>query len=341
VEFFSGSRNQESTSEAVNAYYGTYLYGLAIGDSHIENVGRILLATEIRGAQKYWQIKSDGQIYQDPFKENKVVGILWEDGGNYGTFFSADPQCIHLIQMLPFSPISEALLPVDWIQEQFPFLEKTRTPGWEDLLACNQAIIDPASAWTNAFNVTFGAGTTLPDTLYFIATRPSNGPGQPCTKTYPDEPCGGTCCADLVAVTSAGLSAGNFVYFKKDYRVVFQKPNRGFNIVVLSSSHVVLNTKTFDTYGAAGASADLANFVKTIAAGSVVLVGIQDTVAAPIDPQVVAAFESLGAKQANNIALRGSYALIGVKGGAALAENVSANGKGPAQVQHQFTCQEQ
>jgi len=87
-------------------------------------VGRILLATEIRGAQKYWHMSDAGKIYQSPFKDNKVVGIRWEDGANYGTFFGADPQEIHLIQMLPFSPISELLLPEDWIKEQFPVLEK-------------------------------------------------------------------------------------------------------------------------------------------------------------------------------------------------------------------------
>jgi len=178
---FSGSRNQESTSEAVNAYYGTYLYGLAIGDSHIENVGRILLATEIRGAQKYWHMSDAGKIYQSPFKDNKVVGILWEDGAAYGTFFGADPQEIHLIQMLPFSPVSEILLPEDWIKEQFPVLERTKKPGWEDLVDANQAIIDPVTAYNDAFKVSFGAGTTLPDTLYWDATRPSNGPGHPCT----------------------------------------------------------------------------------------------------------------------------------------------------------------
>jgi len=47
----------------------------------------VLLASEIRGAQKYWHIRSVDKIYQEPFADNKVVGIRWEDGANYGTFF--------------------------------------------------------------------------------------------------------------------------------------------------------------------------------------------------------------------------------------------------------------
>jgi len=203
----------------------------------------------------------------------------------------------------------------------------------------NQAIIDPVHAWTNAFNVSFGAGTTLPDTLYWDATRPSNGPGQPCTKTYPPSSCSGSCCPDLIDVSSAGISDGNYAYFKKDYRVVLQKPTRGFNVIVLSSnSHEVVESKTFDTYGASSASADFANFVKGVTNGYVVMVGILDAVAVPLNDQVVTVLESLGATQAKNIVFRGSYALIGVKGGKALQESVTNPGKGPALVSYRFTC---
>ena len=41
-------KNQESTSEAVNAYYGVYLYGLVTKNDRVRDFGRLLLATEIR-----------------------------------------------------------------------------------------------------------------------------------------------------------------------------------------------------------------------------------------------------------------------------------------------------
>jgi hypothetical protein len=44
---------QESSSEAVNGYYGVYLLGLARGDTALADWGRLLLATELRSAKKY------------------------------------------------------------------------------------------------------------------------------------------------------------------------------------------------------------------------------------------------------------------------------------------------
>ena len=82
---------------------------------------------------------------------------------------------MHLIQMLPFSPVSEALLPEEWVRQQWPELERTRTEGWEDLVAADQATVDPAGAWEAALNCSahscWGSGTTLADTLYLHVLR--------------------------------------------------------------------------------------------------------------------------------------------------------------------------
>lgn len=44
---------QESSSEAVNGYYGVYLMGLARGDEELADWGRLLLAMELRSAKKW------------------------------------------------------------------------------------------------------------------------------------------------------------------------------------------------------------------------------------------------------------------------------------------------
>jgi endo-1,3(4)-beta-glucanase len=81
------AKNQESTSEAVNAYYAIYLLGLAMEDSYLADWGRLLLATEIRSSRKYWHITSDSEIYDKPFADNKIVGVLWSSKVDYATFF--------------------------------------------------------------------------------------------------------------------------------------------------------------------------------------------------------------------------------------------------------------
>ena len=51
--FPSGSgRNQESVSEALNAWYGLSLYGLALGDAGLRDLGRLMLATELRSGSQ-------------------------------------------------------------------------------------------------------------------------------------------------------------------------------------------------------------------------------------------------------------------------------------------------
>ena len=45
---FADGRNQESSSESVNAWYAVSLYGLATGNERVKDLGRLALASEIR-----------------------------------------------------------------------------------------------------------------------------------------------------------------------------------------------------------------------------------------------------------------------------------------------------
>ena len=47
-------RNQESSSESINAYYALQLLGIAMNDDNMRDVGRVLLALETLGANTYW-----------------------------------------------------------------------------------------------------------------------------------------------------------------------------------------------------------------------------------------------------------------------------------------------
>jgi len=130
---FGDNRNQESTSEAVNAWYGVYLWGLITNQTQVRDTARLLFAQEVYTAQKYWQIKQADTIYPAPFKQNGVVGIVWSNKVDYATFFGAQAEYIHGIQMLPITPASEVLLPKDWIQEDWTNILSglwTRTSVW-------------------------------------------------------------------------------------------------------------------------------------------------------------------------------------------------------------------
>lgn len=177
---FGDSKNQESTSESVNAYYGVYLLGESLGDTELSNWGRMLLATEIRSVHKYWQITEASQIYPAPFKNNKVVGVLWSTKVDYATFFGANEEYIHCIQMMPFTPITEELLPASWVQEEYPVLSPvlTRTTepigeGWKGYVFMDHAIIDREAAWAEVQTLRwYDNGNSKTNTLYWVATRP-------------------------------------------------------------------------------------------------------------------------------------------------------------------------
>jgi len=176
---FGDSKNQESSSEAVNAYYGVYLLGEALGDQQMSLFGRLLLATEIRSVQKYWQIKSSSEIYESEFAAHKLVGVLWSGKVDYTTFFGGLPEYVHGIQKLPFTPITEQLLDPAWIAEEHvvasQILTRSTPPvsdDWKAFTVMSGAILDQQSAWTQAHSLRYyDNGNTKTNTLYFIATR--------------------------------------------------------------------------------------------------------------------------------------------------------------------------
>lgn len=172
------SRNQESTSEAVNAYYAVYLYGLAVGNDDLRDLGQTMLALELRATWTYWQIMSGDDIYPSPFADTKVVGILWDNRVEYNTFFGANTEFIHGIQYLPFTPIAEALLRPSWMREAYPVVAQTLTnpglaEGWRGFIYMAHATFAPEEAWTEVQGLrTYDNGNSRTNTLYWVATRP-------------------------------------------------------------------------------------------------------------------------------------------------------------------------
>eukprot|EP01123_Difflugia_compressa_P014972 TRINITY_DN8184_c0_g1_i1.p1 TRINITY_DN8184_c0_g1~~TRINITY_DN8184_c0_g1_i1.p1 ORF type:complete len:394 (+),score=44.78 TRINITY_DN8184_c0_g1_i1:48-1184(+) len=171
-------KNQESTAEAVNAYYGIMLYGIATKDPFIENIGKILLATEIRSSLKYWHMPPGSTVYPAIFSKNTIVGIVWSDKADYRTFFGENVEYIHCIQMIPFTPITEVLLPSSWVSYEYPVLAPaltTATPEWQAYIIEDLAIIQKEQAWSLSLSLpleAFYRGNSRSNMFWWIATRP-------------------------------------------------------------------------------------------------------------------------------------------------------------------------
>jgi endo-1,3(4)-beta-glucanase len=178
---FADGQNQESTSEAVNAWYGLQLLGAATGDARMRDLGRVLLALEVDSARTYWQIPAAtttlaSTVYQDPFAQNRCVGILFETRAFFGTFFGAEAYKVYGIQLLPYTPVSEALVSPAWVADAWPKMQAATvgaSQGWQGLLYMAHATVDPAAAWSEVTPLTaWDDGNSKTNTLWWVASRP-------------------------------------------------------------------------------------------------------------------------------------------------------------------------
>lgn len=169
---FGDAANQESTSEAINAWYAVSLWGELIQNDNMKNIGRTLNALEMRSTKKYWQINDSEGIYNTPYADNHIVGVLWATKVDYATFFGADDEFIHGIQLIPITPICEDYFESSWITQQYPFvksvtLDRTyvRTASGFDITG-GSGYLGTSSSYTghtvaNNVETTGGSGTGL------------------------------------------------------------------------------------------------------------------------------------------------------------------------------------
>lgn len=206
---YSNGRNQESSSEAIAAYEAIGMYGSIMtdvwnnfdskGSTRVENierslnirdVGRILTATEVNAASRYWHITRSKNGHNDIYPDNygqSAVGMLWNTMAQFQTWFGNLPFEVYGIQLLPVTPISEAVYDVDWVQELYPSLaksceadERCTEQGWsilqytsESVLGQRQKALENTLKLTDrAFTSAGGNGHSMSNTIWYIATRP-------------------------------------------------------------------------------------------------------------------------------------------------------------------------
>lgn len=92
----AAGKSQESSSEAVNAYYAMALLANALGDATSEHFYRAMLQMEIRSTQAYYHMKFNkgtlsNDIYEPGFvAKNRMVGVLSETEITCSTWFGKD-----------------------------------------------------------------------------------------------------------------------------------------------------------------------------------------------------------------------------------------------------------
>jgi endo-1,3(4)-beta-glucanase len=178
---FGDVKNQESTSESINGYYGMYLWGLVSNNTNLRDLARVMLAQEIRTTNKYWHMDNkSNEIYDQVFADNGCVGIVWGMKVDFSTWFGPEVEKVIGIQMMPFTPITEEYMPRAWVNTVYPILSTSFTRqkpaldvGWRGFIHMAQAVLDPVAAWTNINTLSgWDPGNSKTNALYWIATRP-------------------------------------------------------------------------------------------------------------------------------------------------------------------------
>lgn len=98
---FADGNNQESTSEAVNAWNGLALWAQVRRDAGLRSTAQWLLANEAAATKAFWL---DPDLTAFPAFQHSFVSLLWGGKRDSATWFSADPAAKLGIQLIPMSP---------------------------------------------------------------------------------------------------------------------------------------------------------------------------------------------------------------------------------------------
>ena len=107
-----GGNNQESSSEAIQSEAGLFLLGTVLGDEQMQATGAMQYVTERAAVRDYYQdvhgaeassVADGNGAFPEAYGHGQV-GILFDSGQAYSTYFSGDPAWIHGIQWMPTAP---------------------------------------------------------------------------------------------------------------------------------------------------------------------------------------------------------------------------------------------
>ncbi|HEY0120011.1 MAG TPA: glycosyl hydrolase, partial [Cellulomonas sp.] len=143
---FADGNNQESVSEAVNAWNGLGLWAQASGQAGLATEATWLASTEAAAGRTYW---TDADLTAFPGFAHHVTAIVWGGKRDWATWFSPDPAAMLGIELIPMNPAS----------------------GWLGAgVDPKQILAAVAEAAPNGFGVQFGD--------YLLAYRALAGPGE-------------------------------------------------------------------------------------------------------------------------------------------------------------------
>ncbi|MBO3103516.1 glycosyl hydrolase [Cellulomonas fengjieae] len=145
---FAAGNNQESSSEGMNFASGLIQWGQVTGNKAVRDLGIYLYTTQASAIENYW-FDTDDEAFPAAFGHS-TVGMVWGDGGSYSTWFSAEPEMIQGINLLP-STAGHLYLGYNpsYIGRNIAELERNNggpATVWQDIIWEFQALADAPTA---------------------------------------------------------------------------------------------------------------------------------------------------------------------------------------------------
>jgi endoglucanase Acf2 len=143
---FGDGNDQESSSEAMNAWYSVYLWGKTIDNKELQEYGLYLYNTEVQSTYLYWFNKNN--LYKEPYN-HAIASIVWGGKVDFATWFSGEANMVYGIQLLPFTPASGYLgnLPnFSKYDNDYHTSGGDETKPWGDLFVMWKSFYQPAEA---------------------------------------------------------------------------------------------------------------------------------------------------------------------------------------------------
>lgn len=103
---FQDGNNQESSSEALNAYNGVALWAEVIGNKTLKQNGQWMLSNETATANTAWRSVDTSASYLKNYT-SPVASLNFGGKRTYSTFFSDESNTKLGIQLIPMSPVME------------------------------------------------------------------------------------------------------------------------------------------------------------------------------------------------------------------------------------------
>ncbi len=187
-EYGVHGNNQESSSEAINAWAGLILWGEVSGNRELRDLGAYLYATEAQAIDHYW-FDVHGLVLAPEYKNVDVAQLF---GGKYihNTWWTDDPRQITGINLLPITTASSYIARhPQYVRKNLEALKdeqaiwaargkKVDPPDiWQDVFAKYQSLADPAPAlaqWNRWGAVELGE--TRSHTLHWLLSLNEFGP---------------------------------------------------------------------------------------------------------------------------------------------------------------------